>query len=91
MKFHNSAQSFLDTQDYRCNSAQLTQLANIQAFCLYFYSYNTQLYGKMKTYSLTILITIYCICRYASVEMKPKLKKNILNFGYGINFKYEGC
>ena len=21
---------------------------------------------------------------------KPKLKKNILNFGYGINYKYEG-
>ena len=20
----------------------------------------------------------------------PKLKKNILNFGYGVNFKYEG-
>ena len=22
--------------------------------------------------------------------MKPELKKNILNFGYGINYKYEG-
>ena len=31
-----------------------------------------------------------CICRYASVEVMPELKKNILNFGYGINFRYEG-
>ena len=42
----------------------------------------------MKAYSL-IFIT-YCTCQYTSVEMKPELKKNILNFGSGINFKYEG-
>ena len=23
-------------------------------------------------------------------KIKPELKKNILNFGYGINYKYEG-
>ena len=23
-------------------------------------------------------------------KIKPKLKRNILNFGYGINYKYEG-
>ena len=26
----------------------------------------------------------------ASIKTKPDLKKNILNFGYGINYKYEG-
>ena len=31
-----------------------------------------------------------CFCEYTSVEIMPELKKNILNFGYGINFKYEG-
>ena len=25
-----------------------------------------------------------------SIKIKPELKKNILNFGYGINYKYEG-
>ena len=25
-----------------------------------------------------------------SVDIMPELKRNILNFGYGINFKYEG-
>ena len=44
----------------------------------------------MKTYSLIFIIIIYCICRYTSVEIRLELKKNILNFGYGINFKYEG-
>ena len=41
----------------------------------------------MKAYSLIIIIC--CIWRYASIEIKWELKKNILNFGYGINFKYK--
>ena len=28
--------------------------------------------------------------RYSSVEIKPELQRNILKFGYGINYKYEG-
>ena len=37
---------------------------------------------------LTILI---CLCsRYSFVETKPELQRNILKFGYGINYKYEG-
>ena len=42
----------------------------------------------MKAYSIMLIIICY-ICRYTSVEIKPELKKNILNFGYGINFKYK--
>ena len=34
--------------------------------------------------------TICCIYRYTSIKIKPELKKNILKFGYGINYKYEG-
>ena len=33
------------------------------------------------------------ICHFyqsTSTEIKPELKRNILNFGYGINYKYEG-
>ena len=44
----------------------------------------------MKAYSLIIIIFICCICKYTSVEIMPELKRNILNFGYGIHFKYEG-
>ena len=44
----------------------------------------------MKPYSLITIIFLCCICRYASVEIMPELKRNILNFGYGINFNYEG-
>ena len=46
--------------------------------------------GKMKAYSLISYFHLLCICRYTSVDIMPELKRNILNFGYGINFKYEG-
>ena len=44
----------------------------------------------MKAYSLMTIIFVCCICRYASAEIMSELKKNILNSGYGINFKCEG-
>ena len=37
-----------------------------------------------------IFIQFYCIYQFTSTKIKPELKKNILNFGYGINYKYEG-
>ena len=30
------------------------------------------------------------VYEYTSVNIMPEVKRNILNFGYGINFKYEG-
>ena len=45
----------------------------------------------MKAYSLIVIfVFVCCICGYTSVENMPELKRNILNFGYRINFKYEG-
>ena len=32
----------------------------------------------------------YSIYRYTSIEIKTELKRNILNFGDGINYKYAG-
>ena len=47
--------------------------------------------GKMKFYLYSILtILLYLSSRYLSVKIKPELQKNILQFGYGINYKYEG-
>ena len=43
----------------------------------------------MKAYSL-IIIFIGCIWKYTSVDIMSEFKRNILNFEYGINFKYEG-
>ena len=42
----------------------------------------------MKTCSLILII--YCICKYSSVEIKQEFKKKYFNFCYGIIFKYEG-
>ena len=40
---------------------------------------------------LTITFYLFtCVYDSSAVDIMPKLKRNILNFGYGINFKYEG-
>ena len=45
----------------------------------------------MKFYLYIILTIFLCLSsRYSSVEIRLKLQKNILKFGYGINYKYEG-
>ena len=44
----------------------------------------------MTTYLLFILVQFYCIFRCPSIKIKPELKRNISNFVYGINYKYEG-
>ena len=45
----------------------------------------------MKAYSLIVIFNfVCCFCKYTLVEIMPELKKNILNFGCRINFKYEG-
>ena len=43
----------------------------------------------MNAYSL-IVVFIFCICEYISVDVMPELKRKILYFGYRISFKYEG-
>ena len=30
------------------------------------------------------------VCKQSAIDTMPELKKNVLNFGYGANFKYEG-
>ena len=42
----------------------------------------------MKFYSF--LCITFQICIGTSIKIKPKLKRNILNSGYGINYEYEG-
>ena len=41
----------------------------------------------MKLYSLILLIIL---STNNCIEFNPELQKNILNFGYGINYKYKG-
>ena len=42
----------------------------------------------MKFYSLFCIVFQFYIG--TSVKIKAKLQRNILKFGYGINYKYEG-
>ena len=39
------------------------------------------------TIALCLLVAVYDC---SAVDIMPELKRNILNFGYGVNFKYEG-
>ena len=44
----------------------------------------------MKFYIYSIFNLICYFYQSTSTKIKPELKRNILNFGYGINYKYEG-
>ena len=45
--------------------------------------------GKMNFLTIAFCF-ITCMCDSSTVDIMPKLKRNILNFGYGVNFKYKG-
>ena len=52
-------------------------------------TFSTQ--GKIHLYFYAMLITLLSLSsRYSSVEIRLELQKNILKFGYGIVYKYEG-
>ena len=42
----------------------------------------------MQIYFITTILST--LCMVVTIDIMPELKKNILNFGYGANFKYEG-
>ena len=42
----------------------------------------------MLLYFITILVL--SLCKAFTIDVMPELKKNMLNFRYGANFKYEG-
>ena len=44
----------------------------------------------MKFYLNSVLNFICYFYQITSAKIKPELKRNILNFGYSINYKYEG-
>ena len=37
-----------------------------------------------------LLILIVLVCGTSAVSIMPELKHNVLRFGYGVNFRYEG-
>ena len=40
------------------------------------------------TIALCLLLIVY---DSSAVDIMPELQRNILNFGYGVNFKYGEC
>ena len=56
---------------------------------LYFNVGKNQLKGKMTFLTITLCLFI-CVYDSSAIDIMPELNRNILNFGYGVNFKYEG-
>ena len=44
----------------------------------------------MHIYSTFIVVVLISLCEVLAVDVMTELNKNVLNFGYGANFKYEG-
>ena len=46
----------------------------------------------MKFHSIitVVLLVLTWVCNNLAIDTKPELKNNVLNFGYGVNFKYKG-
>ena len=45
---------------------------------------------KFHSFIASIILIIACTCKILAVDIKQELKSNVLNFRYGVNFKYEG-
>ena len=41
---------------------------------------------------MAIILFLLCtlVCDTSAVSIMPELKQNVLRFGYGVNFRYEG-
>ena len=63
------------------NSSQCTTCVSYQVT-------KAPIQGKMLIYFITNIGL--SLCKAFTIDVMPKLKKNVLNFGYGANFKYEG-
>ena len=44
----------------------------------------------MQSYFSFITVFLISMHKVFTIDVMPELKKNVLNFGYGVNFKYEG-
>ena len=44
----------------------------------------------MNIHLTLIAVVLILMCEVLAVNVMPELKKNVLNFGYGVNFKYAG-
>ena len=45
---------------------------------------------RSVTLNFTFILTFNYISLILTLETDPKLQRNILKFGYGINYKYDG-
>ena len=44
----------------------------------------------MHIHLTLIAVVLISLCEVLAIDVMPELKKNVINFRYGANFKYEG-
>ena len=44
----------------------------------------------MHIHSTLIIVVLISLHEVLAIDVMPELKKTVLNFGYSVNFKYEG-
>ena len=57
--------------------------------CVSYQVTKTSTQGKMQTYFIFISIFLISLHKVFMIDAMPELKKNVLNFRYSVNFKYE--
>ena len=66
-------------------------ICNLQpSTCVSFQVTQSSLQGKMHIHLFLIVVVLISLHKVLAVDVMPELKKNVLNFGYGVNFQYEG-
>ena len=58
--------------------------------CVSYQVTKTSAQGKMQTYFIFITVFLVLLPKVLTIDVMPELKKNVLNFRYNANFKYEG-
>ena len=73
-----------ETTQHSPNSSNSSQCTT----CVSYQVTKTPIQGKMPIYFITIIAL--SLCNAFTIDVMLELKKNVLNFRYGANFKYEG-
>ena len=58
--------------------------------CVSYQVTKTSTQGKMQTYFIFITVFLISLHKVFMIDVMMELKKSVLNFGHGANFKYEG-
>ena len=88
---NRTSQFLLKLLERSFKTSHCSQTLNCASTALLSTNIGTKINKKGKMNFLTIAFCfITCVYDSSVIDIMPRLKRNILNFGYGVNFKYKG-